>query len=167
MLLYSIYLDLLSHGFHIPGIFDFTSACFWESLTTTTYFPTCNIFVLFSDSQKDHESIAGRHEHCEAFCSFDGHGLRTFKLAGCLHSEALRWAVKKTSAEKDAWIFGKPAGFRNDEMEWWKSLPKSCRKVGSVFMELASLHEKHISSGKASQKWVRGSIETKLALSTD
>ena len=54
-------------------------------------------------------------------------------------------------------------------MKWsdGKSLPKSCRKMGSVFMELASLHEKHISSGKASQKWVRGSIETKLALSTD
>ena len=69
---------------------------------------------VLSDGQKD-MNIAGRHEHCEAFCSFDGHWLRTLKLAGA--SEALRWAVKNP-----CWLMPEsllPAGFRNDFPEWW------------------------------------------------
>lgn len=135
-IMYIVYiLDLLSrHGFIFQVYLTSTSACFWESLTTATYFPTCNIFVL-SDSQKDHESIAGRHEHCEAFCSFDGHGLRTFKVAGCF-VEALRWAVKNPCGKwclnlwKTSWFY------RNDETEWWKVSSKIMPENGER-MELA------------------------------
>lgn len=126
---------------------------------------TCNIFVL-SDSQKDHESIAGRHEHCEAFCSFDGHWLRTFKVAGCLHSEALRWAVKDPCGKwclnlwkTSSFFFGMMNGvmeslFQNHAGNWgaYGASSLGCMKTISPL--------KRHKNGSVS-------VETKLALSTN
>ena len=116
---------------------------------------TCNIFVL-SDSQKDHESIAGRHEHCEAFCSFDGHWLRTFKVAGCLHSEALRWAVKDPCGKWCYWIFGKPAGFLGmiNGVMVLVSSKIYAGNWGAYGASSLGCMKTHLSL-KAAQKWVR------------